>query len=48
MVQDKALEALAVERRRYEPLIAAAEVRIKQLKAESAASCSFVSKAEKA
>ena len=46
-MQDRAWEVLAVERQRFEPLISGIESRIKELKAESAAGCSFVSQAEK-
>ena len=47
MLKDKAWEALTVERQRFEPLISGIESRVKELKAESAAGCSFVSQAEK-
>ena len=44
--QDRAWEGLAGERQRFEPLIASIEARIKDLKAEAAANCTFVPVAE--
>jgi len=47
LVQDRALEQLAMQRSQMEPHLAASEARVKELRAEAAAGCGFVSLAEK-
>jgi hypothetical protein len=46
-LQDRAWEQLAVQRGRLEPHLAATEAKVKELRAEAAAGCGFVSLAGK-